>query len=70
MSNIGWDEISRSTDTQQAYDTFHKHLVEINNKHFPKIRIERQYNNKKPWLSEGLKSSIKQKNNLYLNLTR
>ena len=61
MSNISWDEISRSRDTQQAFDTFHKHLVEIYNKHFPKIRIKRKYNNRKPWLSEGLKNSIKQK---------
>ena len=70
MSNISWDEISRSRDTQQAFDTFHKHLVEIYNKHFPKIRIKRKYNNRKPWLSEGLKNSIKQKNKLYLKLTK
>ena len=35
MSNISWDAISRATDTQQAFDIFHKHLVEIYNKHFP-----------------------------------
>ena len=63
MSNISWDEISRSRDTQQDFDTYHKHLVEIYNKHFPKIRIKRKYNNRKPWLSEGLKYSIKQKKN-------
>ena len=66
MSNISWDEISRATDTQQAFDTFHKHLVEMYNKHFPKIRVKKKYNNRKPWLSEGLKNSIKQKNKLYL----
>ena len=70
MSNIIWDEISRSRDTQQAFDTFHKHLVEIYNKHFPKIRIKRKYNNRKPWLSEGLKNSFKQKNKLYLKLKK
>ena len=32
MSNIKWDEISKATDTQQAFGTFHKHLVEIFNK--------------------------------------
>ena len=70
MSNISWDEISRSRDTQQAFDTFHKHLVEIYNKLFPKIRIKRKYYNRKPWLSEGLKNSIKQKNKLYLKLKK
>ena len=64
MSNISWDEINRSRDTQQAFDTFHKHLFEIYNKHFPKIRIKRKYNNRKSWLSEGLKNSIKQKKTL------
>ena len=54
MSNISWDEISRTRDTQQAVDAFYKHLVEIYNKHFTKIRIKRKYNNRKPWLSEGV----------------
>ena len=70
MSNMRWDEISRATDTQQAFDKFHKHLIEMYNKHFPKIRITRKYNNKKPWLSEGLKNSIKQKNKLYLKFKK
>ena len=70
MSNISWDEISRTRDTHQAFDTFHKHLVEIYNKHFPKIKRKRKYNNRKSWLSEGLKNSIKQKNKLYLKLKR
>ena len=51
-------------------NTFHKHQIEIYNKHFPKIRIKRKYNNKKPWLSEGLQSSIKQKNKLYLKFKK
>ena len=59
MSNISWFEISRATDTQQAFDTFHKHLVDMNNKHFPKIRVKKKYNNRKTWLSEGLTNSIK-----------
>ena len=70
MSNINWDEISRATDTQQAFDTFHKHLVEMYNKHFPKIRVKKKYNNRKPWLSEGRKSSIKQKNKLCLKFQK
>ena len=70
MSNISWDEISRIRGKQQAFDTFHKHLVEIYNKHFPRIRIKRKYNNRKPWLFEGLKNSIKQKNKLYLKLKK
>ena len=29
-----------------------------------------KYNNRKPWLSEGLKNSIKQKNKLYLKFKK
>ena len=54
MSNISWDEISRATDTQQAFDTFHKYMVEMQNNHFPKIRVKWKYNYRKPWLYEGL----------------
>ena len=32
--------------------------------------LKRRYNNKKPWLSEGLKNSIKQKNKLYLKFKK
>ena len=70
MSNISWDEISWATDTQQAFDTFLKHLVEMYIKHFHKIRVKKKYNNRKPWLSEGLKNSIKQKNKLYLKFKK
>ena len=34
MSNMRWDEIKRATDTQQAFDTFHKHLIEMYNKQY------------------------------------
>ena len=70
MSKISWDEISRATDTQQAFDTFHKHLVDMYKKHYPKSRVKKKYNNRKPWLSEGLKYSIKQKNKLYLKFLK
>ena len=42
----------------------------MHNKHFPKIRVKNKYNNRKPWLSEGLKTSIKQKNKLYLKFKK
>ena len=64
MGNIRWDEISWATDTQQAFDTFHKHLIEMCNKHFPKIRMKRKYNNRKPWLSEVWKIPSNKRINL------
>ena len=66
ISTTNWDEINRATDTQQAFDLFHNRLTELYNRHFPKVRIKKKYNNRKPWLSEGLKNSIRHKNKLYV----
>ena len=40
------------------------------NEHFPKRRVKTKYNNRKPWLSEGLKLSIGTKNKLYLTYVK
>ena len=66
VSTTNWDEIDRATDTQQAFDLFHNQLTELHNKHFPKVRVKKKYSNRKPWLSEGLKNSIRHKNKLYV----
>ena len=42
-------------------------LLTLLNKYFPKVRIKKKYNNRKPWLSDGLRKSIKHKNKLYYN---
>ena len=66
ISTTNWGEINRATDTQQAFDLFHNRLTELYNRHFPKVRINNKYNNRKPWLSEGLKNSIRHRNELYV----
>ena len=66
LSVTDWNEIYRASDTQCAYDLFHDHLLELYNKYFPKTRTKNKYNNRKPWLSEALKNSIRHKNKLYL----
>ena len=66
ISTTNWDEINRATDTQQAFDLFHNRLTELYNRRFPKVQIKKKYNNRKPWLSEGLKNSIRHKNELYV----
>ena len=37
----------------------------MHNKYFPKVKIKKGYSNRKPWLSEALRNSIKIKNKLY-----
>ena len=60
-----WDSIYRIQDTQLAFSQFHSLLLSLFNKNFPKREVKIQYNNRKPWLSDGLKDSIKHKNKLY-----
>ena len=57
-------------DTQPAFSLFHQKLSILYDKHFPKTRVKLKYNNKKPWLSDGLRNAIKQKNKLYIKSIR
>ena len=45
------------------FDLFHGKLIKLLNKYFPKVRMKKRYNNKKPWLSEAMRNSIKHKKN-------
>ena len=56
IGTTNWNEINdgkRATDTQWAFDVFDNRLTELYNKQFPKVMINKKYNNRKPWLSEG-----------------
>ena len=40
-------------------------LISLQDKCFPKIRIRKKSSNRKPWLSDGLRNSIRNKNKFY-----
>ena len=65
LSNIDWKAVMSHDTTNGSFNCFHSILKELHNKHFPKSRVKLRYNNKKPWLSDDLKESIKLKNKLY-----
>ena len=58
LSETDWGEIYNTTDTQEAFTKFHSVLTTVYTKHFPKITVLSKYNNRKPWLTQGLKNSI------------
>ena len=64
LQEIDWGEIYNITGTQSCFDIFHGNLIALLNKCFPKVRIKMKYNNRKPWLSDALRNSIKFKNKL------
>ena len=56
----------RIQHTQQASSLLHQKLSNLYDEHFPKRKVKLKYNNKKPWLSEGLRNAIKHNNKLYI----
>ena len=65
ISAVDWTEICNIPDTQNSFSHFHSVLISLQDKCFPKIRIRKKYSNRKPWLSDGLRNSIRNKNKLY-----
>ena len=66
VAEIDWEEMYHIQHTQQAFSLLHQKLSNLYDEHFPKKRVKLKYNNKKPWLSEGLQNAIKHKNKLYI----
>ena len=67
LAGVDFSQIYSVHGTQSSFDLFHGKLLTLLNKYFPKVRMKKKYNNRKPWLSEGLRQSIKHKNKLYYN---
>ena len=65
ISDLDWNKIYNSCDSQQTFSLYHQIFTKHYGKCFPKKEIKTKYDNRKPWLSEGLKQSIKIKNKLY-----
>ena len=65
LQKIDWNNILSYNDTQCAFTEFHRIYKDIYEKSFPVIKVKFQYNNRKPWLSNSFKQSIKRKNKLY-----
>ena len=65
ISNLDWSDIYSSSDTQSAFSAFHEKLIKLYDMYIPKQKVQIKYNTRKPWLSDGLKNAIRQKNKLY-----
>ena len=65
VSNTDWSSVLESQSAQDSFSIFHSKLITLHEKHFPKKKLKRKYNNKKPWLSQALRECIEKKNKLY-----
>ena len=67
MQQVNWDPVLSCNDCQLAYTLYHNIFKQHYDECFPLQRVKMDsYSNRKPWLTPGLKQSIKIKNKLYL----
>ena len=70
IQTLDWCNVSTETDAQLAYSKFHTILSEKYNRCFPLRKTKTIYHDRKPWLTVGLRESIKIKNKLYVGTKR
>ena len=63
---INWEAIIAERTCQEAYSEFHSKNLKCHEECFPLVQFKITYRNRKPWLTTGLKASIKVKNKLYV----
>ena len=65
ITHFNWSGIQEYSDCNQAYRYFADSLRKIYNQSFPVQKVKKRYRNRLPWLTDGLRKSIKYKNKLY-----
>ena len=60
-----WSDLLTCNDPEIAYTVFSDTITELFDTCFPLRTVKHGYKTRKPWLTEGLKKSIKRKNKLY-----
>ena len=66
IRNTDWSDVIQTTECQESYNKFHNKLHALYSSCFPIESAVRGYKNRKPWLSNSLKTSIKRKNHLFV----
>lgn len=70
MQGHDWSDLYMLSDPNEAFNVFHKVFINYFNECFPLKYIKIKYSNRKPWLTDAMKTSIKTKNRMYANLKR
>ena len=70
IQNFNWSAIHEYSNCNQAYSFFSDTLKRIFNESFPVQKVKKRYRNRLPWLTDGLRKSIKHKNKLYRKYLR
>ena len=59
LESHNWSAVLLHTETQTAYSLFHKEFSHIYDNCFPVRSVKLGYKNRKTWLTQGMKKSIK-----------
>ena len=70
LRDMDWSFVTNANNPQDAYTQFVNEFSKTYNICFPIKTFRSSYKNRKPWLSDGLKKSIKKKNSLYRRKNR
>ncbi|ELU15321.1 hypothetical protein CAPTEDRAFT_192087, partial [Capitella teleta] len=62
IANTDWTEATQHSDAQDAYSTFLQLLTSAYNEAFPMVTKKIRDRRNQPWLTAGLKASIRRKN--------
>ena len=65
IQNANWSVLNSYRDCQTYFSKFYALFKTIYDGSFPLTTVEMRYRNRLPWLTDGLKKSIKYKNKLY-----
>ena len=65
MNEKNWNSVLKSNDAQYAHTAFHNEFFNGYNICFPAKFFKRRYRTRKPWSSDGMKTSVNTKHKLY-----
>ena len=66
LETCNWDSVLQNHNGSETFNMFYDKFSSIYNDSFPLKLVTTKYDSRKPWLSTGLKNSIKVKNKLYV----
>jgi exonuclease III len=70
LQSADWSQCLSIDACQSAFSEFYQKFTAIFNDCFPLIESKSRYKSRKPWLTDGLKKSIKVKNKLYAKFVK
>ena len=62
LAHFNWSAVYSNQDPRCAFDLFYNNYLDLYGTCFPIMGIQSLYHTRKPWLTQGLRKSIKTKN--------